>query len=272
MIKVQTDKGIDLTVNTFTFPDGEVQVEIQPYNRKYVSHVWITTRITNGNDLFILMQAVDILKRNGTRFSLKILYLMGARMDRVMDFNRPFTLDIVANIINSFGAECVQLVEPHSHESLLRIKNSVVYYSVTTQVAIRQIPDTVLVFPDRGAYERYIESNSDFNAECVICTKERDEATGKIIKFSVENPEVVKKPYKQLYVIDDLCDGGGTFVATAKMLRELNPAAKLTIQVTHMVNPKGITNLSENFDKVIITNSYKDWTDLPNNVEMINLV
>lgn len=36
------------------------------------------------------------------------------------------------------------------------------------------------------------------------------------------------------------------------------PDRKLAIYVTHMVNPKGITTLSENYDEVYFTNSYKD--------------
>jgi ribose-phosphate pyrophosphokinase len=268
MIKlISNDKEIGIEI--MRFPDGEVQPVIEEYNRKSVPDVTIITRITNAEELFILIQVIDILKRNGTRFRLKILYLMGARMDRVMSFNRPFTLNIIADIINSFNAESVELVEPHSMECLFRIKNSFIGYTVNN-IGIKIIPDTVLVFPDHGAYERYISVNV-IESDVVICTKKREESTGKIIEFGVVNPEIAKK-YKNLYVIDDLCDRGGTFVATAEMLRKLNPDAKLKINVTHMVNPKGIDNLSSSFDEVVITNSYKDWDNLPKNVKMLNVI
>ena len=39
-----------------------------------------------------------------------------------------------------------------------------------------------------------------------------------------------------------------------------------------MVNPKGIENLSKNFNHVWFTNSYKDWKNLPENVTMIKVV
>lgn len=44
--------------------------------------------------------------------------------------------------------------------------------------------------------------------------------------------------------------------------------------VTHMVNPKGITTLSENYKEVYFTNSYKDWNKetLPDNVKVIEIV
>lgn len=75
-------------------------------------------------------------------------------------------------------------------------------------------------------------------------------------------------------VLDDLCDGGGTFVGIAKELRKAAPNRKLSIYVTHMVNPKGILNLSENYNEVYFTNSYKDWQNetLPSNVKVIEIV
>ncbi len=67
---------------------------------------------------------------------------------------------------------------------------------------------------------------------------------------------------------------GGTFVGIANKIREVNPDRKLAIYVTHMVNPKGITTLSENYDEVYFTNSYKDWdkSDLPDNVRIIKVI
>lgn len=63
--------------------------------------------------------------------------------------------------------------------------------------------------------------------------------------------------------MDDLCDAGGTFVGIANKIREVNPDRKLAIYVTHMVNPKGITN------------SYADWDEymkLPDNVRIIKVI
>lgn len=37
-------------------------------------------------------------------------------------------------------------------------------------------------------------------------------------------------------------------------------------------NPKGIKNLSENFNHVWFTNSYKDWDNLPENVTMFKVI
>lgn len=70
-------------------------------------------------------------------------------------------------------------------------------------------------------------------------------------------------------MVDDLCDGGGTFAGIAEKLREIAPDAFLKVYVTHMVNPKGIITLAEHFDEVEFSDSYADWnlTDLLDNVK-----
>ena len=112
------------------------------------------------------------------------------------------------------------------------------------------------VYPDAGAVNRY-----QTLGEVLICSKTR-------------NPDTGKKDFP-LVVMDDLCDAGGTFVGVANKIREVNPDRKLAIYVTHMVNPKGVTTLSENYDEVYFTNSYADWDEymkLPDNVRIIKVV
>ena len=79
-----------------------------------------------------------------------------------------------------------------------------------------------------------------------------------------------------LLIQDDLCDRGGTFIGLAEAVKEINPEADINIFVCHMVNPKGIKNLSETFNHVWFTNSYKDWKShcdqFPDNVTQIDIV
>jgi phosphoribosylpyrophosphate synthetase len=74
------------------------------------------------------------------------------------------------------------------------------------------------------------------------------------------------------YQIINFPDGGGTFAGIASLLNEYN--REKAIYVTHMINPKGIHTLSENYDRVIITNSYKNWENenLPNNITVCSVI
>lgn len=98
----------------------------------------------------------------------------------------------------------------------------------------------------------------------------------KVIQFpDIENPEVIEENQDlPLVVIDDLCDGGGTFKGIAQLLESHCPNRDRAIYVTHMVNPKGIATLSENYKEVYFTNSYRDWgrEALPDNVKVIEVV
>lgn len=137
-----------------------------------------------------------------------------------------------------------------------------------------------VVLPDAGAAERYF--NGNVPPDIIVGEKVRDIETGKILSIKVKNPEAIDGRWP-LIMIDDLCDGGGTFVGLANAIREVRPDAVINIAVDHMVNPKGIENLSKNFNHVFFTNSYKDWNGLkaeygkavpalPENVTQINII
>jgi len=57
--------------------------------------------------------------------------------------------------------------------------------------------------------------------------------------------------------VDDICDGGGTFLGLATALKEKN-AGKLSLIVSHGIFSKGFEELNKSFDTVFTTNSFRD--------------
>lgn len=57
-----------------------------------------------------------------------------------------------------------------------------------------------------------------------------------------------------------------------ELVKKIKPEASVNIIVNHMVNSKGVENLSKNFDRVWFSNSYKTWKNLPDNVTQIGIV
>lgn len=53
-------------------------------------------------------------------------------------------------------------------------------------------------------------------------------------------------------IIDDICDGGATFLAIAGQVKP----AHLTLIVTHGIFSKGLDALAEKFDSIITSDSY----------------
>lgn len=276
----------DIKWSISRFPDGEVQITLEEFSRK--DSIDVQCRITNAEELFILCQVNDILTRHAVTWNLEIYYLMSMRMDRVMDFNRPFSLSIVANILKTFSYSHLFIYEPHSNQTCKLLDSNdlegITYFMRYLEMGEREFYQRLtLILPDAGAAKRYSAELQYFKPDTVICKKNRDTATGKLLGFEVTNPEVVSHSVKPFMVIDDLCDGGGTFCGIAAEIRKIKPDAELNIFITHMVNPKGIENLSKNFDHVYFTNTYKDWRGfkaeygkavpiLPENVTQIDII
>lgn len=268
----------DIKYSISRFPDGEVQITLGEFSHK--DEVSIKCRITSAEDLFILMQVSDILVRHGMYFSIIIYYLMGMRMDRVMDFNRPFTLKMVVNILDHLGASIIYIYTPHSKEVYNLFKNTQVLRLVPAEQFPFSVDDFQIVLPDEGAVKRYLPHS--LAKDVIVGEKVRDVETGKILSIKIKNPEAIDGE-RPLLMLDDLCDGGGTFVGLADVIREIRPDIVINIAVNHMVNPKGIENLSKNFNHVFFTNSYKDWNGLkaeygkavpalPENVTQIDII
>lgn len=248
-----------------SFPDGEKHLRIQELNRK--DTVAIRCRIKSSDDLFLLMQLSDILNRQCMEVEeIEIFYLMSMRCDRLFSLEQPFSLKIVADVINSFKAKKVYLCEPHSDRSMALINNCNTYYLCgITGINLNEFD---VCSPDNGAFERYFKGRSEFKP--IICKKVRDVETGKLLSFDIADLGSYKEG-NPILVIDDLCDGGGTFCGIAELLRPLKPS-KLELFITHAVQKAGIEKVAKYYDKVYITNSYEDWEGLPENVEVINII
>lgn len=258
----------DIDYNIFKFPDGEIQISLGEFSHKE-DYINVKCRITNAEELFIVCQVCDILSRHEVCYTLDIYYLMSMRMDRVMDFNRPFTLKIVMDILWHYDASCIRILEPHS-EVFTRLNP----HAEQLFIGIQGLPDNLenyqIVYPDKGASERY-SFHYSMNLPIIQCSKERDINTGKIISIKIDNPQDIKD--KPLLIIDDLCDGGGTFCGIAEAFKKIGISKdRLNISVIHMVNAEGIVNLSKHFNHVWFTNSYRDWGNLSDNVTLINLI
>ena len=258
---INKDKG-DIVYDIINFSDGEKHIKfITEINRK--DSVKVICRITSMDELFILMQVGDILNRMEVEWALVITYLMGMRMDRVMSFNEAFSLKIVAKTINDMHPDAVFIVEPHSDRTLKLINNSTPLMNHFAEAAIiDKEHNYMIVFPDAGAKLRYGEALEN-KVPMMTCHKKRDPATGKLSGFGIDNPEVLNEypECNAFFVIDDLCDGGGTFCGIADQLKELRPDFHRTLAITHAVAARGIYKVMDYYNDLFITNSYADWSN-----------
>lgn len=113
-----------------------------------------------------------------------------------------------------------------------------------------------LISPDAGSNKKIFDlaKSINYNDEIIRCDKLRDIPTGKIIETIVYKDDLHGKDG---IIVDDICDGGRTFIELAKVLRKRN-CGKLYLIVTHGIFSKGLEELNQYFDGVFCTNSYSD--------------
>ncbi|HEY1196885.1 ribose-phosphate diphosphokinase [Flavobacterium sp.] len=255
----------EIKFQSFTFSGGEPHIKIVPdfdTNRK----VTITQRLNSFNDLGLLCITVDALRRMDVKIiDLFIPYFPAARQDRVMIPGEPLSVKVYADIINAMQLNKVFVFDAHSEVTPALLNNCTVIpnYSFIQEVVKRVGENVKLISPDGGALKK-IYKVSEFlgGVEVVECSKSRDVKTGKLSGFKVYNDDLEGM---DCLIVDDICDGGGTFVGLAEELKKKN-AGKLYLAVSHGIFNKGFEVL-DCFDKIFTTNSFKDFDG--ENVEVI---
>ena len=249
-----TPFGKSIAYEAFTFNGGEPHIKILA-DLKANDEVMITTRIQNFNDVGFLLLANDALRRMGIRkISLFLPYFPAARQDRVMVTGEPLSVKVYADIINAADFYEVIIVDPHS-EVTSALLNNVVTISNHEFVAhcLEGMNDCVLISPDGGALKKIYKVAAFMDGVPVVeCSKMRDVKTGKLSGFTVYADDLKGAT---CVIVDDICDGGGTFLGLATELKAKN-AGDLILIVTHGIFSKGLDTLSSVFDKIYSTNSF----------------
>ena len=242
---------------SFTFSGGEPHIKINP-DFDTTQKVTITHRLNSFNDLGLLCITVDALRRMDVKtIDLFVPYFPAARQDRVMIKGESLSVKVYADIINGLQLNKVFVFDAHSEVTPALVNNCEVIPNHTfIQQVLKVIGENVkLISPDGGALKK-IYKVSEFlgGVDVVECSKSRDVKTGKLSGFKVYEEDL--KGIDCL-IVDDICDGGGTFVGLAEELKKKN-AGKLYLAVSHGIFNKGFEVLNC-FDSIFTTNCVKDF-------------
>lgn len=253
-------KTIDLNqatgVRFLLFPDNQPHVIVEGIEPG--DEVKVICSITNSIKLMHLLQTANALNHLSAKKKVLVIpYLLGARYDRLMQHGDSFDLEVVANMINSCAFEKVYLWDAHSKVSTDLIARS---ENIKNRQMVEQYarPCAIVICPDAGATKKvneYFEWNSNLK-DIVYCTKKRDLASGRL---TLEVNDAQKCSNRNCVIIDDICDGGATFLAIAEQVKP----GHLTLIVTHGIFSKGFAALEQHFDEIIVSDSYAKSYDSP---------
>lgn len=284
-----SDKS-DIKYKPIEFPDGQQNIVITNYDfiKNSLSYgrglmpIQIKSRLNNWLDLELITCAVASLRELGVEeIHLHTPYIIGARSDRKFEEGgNNYIKDVLAPIINSLNFKTVTCIDPHSDVLEACIKGfrkesnlELVKYSISEMYNIDRgeiSDDFILVSPDAGASKKIykLAEQIGYEGDIITCSKDRDK-DGKLTKTVVPEPKptsTLEYYKKDKIIIDDICDGGATFINIAKIIKDFHidykkyldeESGKIYLIVTHGIFSKGVDELFQYFDGIYCTNSYQ---------------
>ena len=246
--------SIVIPVEYLTFPGGEVHPKI--LTTGIADFVKIKAWIKDSDGLITLCLLKSILDDMGQQqVGLDLGYIPYSRQDRITQVGEPLSIKVFANIINSLNFGYVKLLDPHSDVTSALINDALI---VNKQMLFHKMHEKFdcYVAPDFGASKEVQKLAASKNVEFIQGYKIRDTYTGELSDFGYYG----NVADKNILIVDDLCDGGGTFCGLAKELLKDKPAS-MSLYVTHGMFTKGISLLGSYFRSIYTTNSFNRELD-----------
>ena len=255
------------------FPDGQQDIVIDKNSipTTLSGGAWvpicITSRFNSFLDLELIICTTKALRRLGvSEIHLYIPYLLGARSDRhFQEGGNSYLVDVVAPIINAQNFRSVMVMDVHSDVAAACINR---LKSIDNKKLVdffwkengKGWGDYVFISPDGGALKKIykLADSVGFKGDVITCSKSRDE-NGQLSRVLVPL-NTREHSEKEFVIIDDICDGGRTFINIADNIKQNGYTKnKIHLIVTHGIFSAGFNQLARYFDSITFTNSYFDF-------------
>ena len=232
--KIATSYGQPLgKVEHYRFSDGELQASYEESIRGQSVFI-IQSTMPPADNLMEMLLLIDAAKRASARQIVAVIPYFGyARQDRKDRPRVAIGSKLVANMLVAAGADRVITMDLHAPQiqgyfdiPVDHLDSHAVFIPYIESLKLENL---TFAAPDVGATNRIREIASYFNAEMVICDKHRkraNEIASMVVIGDVTDRDVV--------IIDDICDTGGTLAKSAGLLKEKG-ARTVRALITHPV-------------------------------------
>jgi ribose-phosphate pyrophosphokinase len=209
-----------------------------------------------AENLFELLQLIDAAKRASAKHITAVIPYYGyARQDRKDKPRVPIGAKLVANLLNAAGATRIMTMDLHADQiqGFFEVPVDHIYSSSLFLPDIEKLnlENLTIASPDMGGSKRANAYGNQLSAEVVICYKQRKKANV-IDKMTVIGD--VKD--RNVVLLDDMIDTGGTLVKAADMLME-EGARSVRAYCTHPVLSGNAYERIENsaLQELVVTNT-----------------
>lgn len=251
-------------VNYFSFPGKEIHLtrDWKIYNT--YSNQLVEISFEGSDDIMALLLVDNLLKLQNYKYDLLIKYFPYARQDRHTTKDSPFSLRVMTDIIKLCNVNKVIVWDPHSDileallpEGMLEVVSQSSLLVDTLKDGYQYLKKNfAIVSPDSGALKKIYSCAKafSFDVPVVKADKNRNTATGEITGSMVYNLQDVGD--KDLLIVDDICDGGRTFIELAKAIKDHcdYKQNKIHLYITHGIFSKGLDVFDQYIDKIFCAN------------------
>lgn len=204
---------------TQKFSDGEIQPAFQESIRGDMVFLVQSTFAPSDNILELLLM-IDAARRASAYKVIAVMPYYGyARQDRKDKPRVAIGSKLIANMLEAAGADRVITMDLHAAQiqgyfeiPVDHLESSSIFIPYIESLKLENL---TFAAPDVGSANRIREIASFFEAEMVICDKHRkraNEIASMVVIGDVTDRDVV--------LIDDICDTGGTLAKSAALLKE----------------------------------------------------
>ncbi len=225
---------------TFRYPAGESHLRLRD-DISIEGVAVIEARVRNFEELGQLLTADRLLSRRRHPVQWFVPYFPFARHDRRIDERDGLELEVALDLVRDLD---LTIVDPHSDVAglLAHIPQSVVVEQFRQAGAFGL--DPTVIIPDAGALKK---AQTWLGTRDVIQgKKQRDPRSGRLSGFEIDAASLNGRP---CLIVDDICDGGGTFIGLAEQLKTRG-AGPLILAVTHGLFTRGVGRLTDHFEKI----------------------
>jgi ribose-phosphate pyrophosphokinase len=232
--KISKSYGKELGDKTLArFSDGEIQPF---YNESIRGNDVFLIQSTNtpSDNLLELLLMIDAAKRASAHYITAVVPYFGyARQDRKDKPRVAIGAKLIANLITAAGAHRIMTMDLHAAQiqgffdiPVDHLDASVIFVPYIKSLNLNNI---TIASPDMGGSHRARTFAKFFNAEVVICDKQRKRAN------EVESMSIIGDVTGQdIVLIDDIVDTAGTLSKAASLIME-NGANSVRAVCTHPV-------------------------------------
>ena len=206
-------------INIQRFSDGEIQPIIMESIRGDYVFLIQSTHSPSENLLELLLMIDAARRASAYKIVVVIPYYGYARQDRKDRPRVAIGSKLIANLLVAAGADRLITMDLHAPQiqgyfdiPVDHLDSSAIFIPYIEKLKLQNL---TFAAPDVGSTSRVRELASYFNCEMVICDKHRkraNEIASMVVIGDVAGRDVV--------LIDDICDTGGTLAKAANLLKE----------------------------------------------------